>query len=374
MKGREERQCRAYFLFNEELLIPKDHPLRGIKRRVEEELARMQPCFREAYAGVGRPSIPPEQLIKATLLQALYSIRSERRLCEEIGYSILYRWFLNLPLDEPMWDHSTFSKNRQRFAEHGLMRRFFEGSVAQAIQEEAASQEHFSMDGTLIEAWASMKSVRPKGEEGDGDQAGWPGDSNGWVDWRGEKRSNATHQSRTDPEARLARKGPGQETKLAHSLQVLMENRNGLVMGIAVAEANGEAEREEGKGLLKRARQRYWLRPKTAGADKGFDDGEFLEELERELGVVPHVATREGPMVSEDAAGLARRRARRRQKTKGYQLSQKCRKRVEEIFAWLKTIGGLRRTRFIGRWKTQLYAYAAAAVYNFLRLTRLVSA
>lgn len=369
MRGRASAQGGLCYVVNVEDLIPRDHPLRRVKERADEELLRLRPHFEAAYSRTGRPSVPPEQLIKASLLQALYSIRSERRLCEEVGYSLLYRWFLDLPLDAPVWDHSTFSANRERFAAHGLMRRFFEGSVARAIEEEAASDEHFSVDGSLLESWASMKSFRPKEEEGPPPGGG----SNRWADWRGERRSNATHASTTDPEARLARKGPGREAVLAHSMHLLMENRNGLVVDIEVDGAEGRAERACAERLLGRVRRRHWLRPKTLGADKAYDEGAFLLRLERE-GVVPHVAVREGEVRAQDPAALARLRARRRQKTKGYQLSQRLRRRVEEAFAWLKGVGGLRRARFVGRWKIQLYAYAAAATYNLLRLARLAAA
>lgn len=385
MRGRKDPQGGLFYVVDVERLVPENHPLRGIKERADEELSRLRPHFQAAYAKTGRPSVPPEQLIKATLLQALYTIRSERRLCEEIGYNMLYRWFLDLSLDAPVWDHSTFSANRERFARHGLMRRFFEGSVARAIQEEAASVDHFSVDGALIASWASMKSLRRKGTP-----SGWPlgeprkdaddreepprgSGSNRWVDWRGEKRSNQTHASKTDPEARLMRKGRGREAMLAHSMHALMENRNGLVMGIGIDEANGTAERENAEGNLKGARRRHWVRPKTVGADKAFDDGGFLLRLE-DAGIVPHVAVREGKIASLDEEGLARRRARRRQRTKGYQISQRARRRIEEVFAWLKEIGGMRRARFVGRWKIQLYAYAAAASYNLLRLTRIAAA
>ena len=368
MRGRSSAQGGLCYVVNVEGLVPPGHPLRGIKERADAELRRLRPHFEAAYARGGRPSIPPEHLIKASLLQALYSIRSERRLCEEIGYNLLYRWFLDLPLDEPVWDHSTFSANRERMASHGLMRSFFEGSVAQAIEEEAASTGHFSVDGTLIESWASMKSVRPKDEEPPSS-----GDSNRWVDFRGERRSNATHQSATGPEARLMRKGRGQEAILAHSMHALMENRNGLVMGIGVEEANGTAERAGAEGHLKRVRRRHRVRPRTVGAGKAFDDGAFLLRLEH-LGVVPHVAVREGPIRAPGPEGWARRLARRRRRTRGYQLSQRVRRRIEEVFAWLKEVAGMRRARFVGRWKIQLSAYAAAATYNLLRLTRLAAA
>jgi transposase len=370
MRGRREPQEPMFVHVQVEDLIPDDHPLRKIKHRVDSEISRLRPHFNAAYAKTGRPSVPPERLIKATMLQALFSIRSERQLTEQIGYNVLYRWFLDMRLDEPVWNHSTFSKNRERFASHGLMQRFFEGSVARAIQEEATSDEHFSVDGTLIEAWASMKSVRPKDEDDD-DQSG--SGSNAWHDFKGTKRSNATHESRTDPEACLARKGKGQGAILAHSLHALMDNRAGLVMDICVAEASGRVEREQAFEMLGRVRRRHWLRPKTLGADKGYDDGRFLKRLEEEFGVVPHVPLRRGKIKSRSEAGEARRRAKRRQSTQGYRHSQRVRKRVEEIFGWLKTVGGLRRTRFVGRWKTQLYAYAAAAGLNFLRLANLES-
>ena len=370
MRGRTDSQGEMFYGMDVEGLVPADHPLRAIKPKVDSELRRLRPHFNQAYARGGRPSIPPEQLIKATLLQALYSIRSERRLAEEIRYNLLYRWFLDLKPDAAVWDHSTFTKNRARFAEHGLMRRFFEGSVAAAIEAEATSDDHFSVDGTLIESWASMKSFRPKDEDDDEDG----GDSNRWADFRGERRSNATHASKTDPEARLARKGRGQAAILAHSMHALMENRHGLVMDIEIAEANGTAERQCAEKMIKRVRKRHGLRPKTLGTDKGYDDGNFIDQFERKLKIIPHVAVREGKIVDSGRAGQARRRARRRQKTQGYQMSQHSRKRIEAIFGWLKEIGRLRRARFAGQWKIQLYAYAAAATYNFLRLEQLSAA
>ncbi len=253
MRGEVDRQREMFYVLDLEALVPETHPLRAIKKRVDAELRRLRPHFDRAYAPCGRPSIPPEQLIKATLLQALYTVRSERRLCEQIQYNLLYKWFLDLKPDAAAWDHSTFTKNRERFAEHGLMRRFFEGSVAAAIEAQAAGDDHFSVDGTLIEAWASMKSFRPK-DENDDDEPGGRSDSNRWVDWKGEKRSNRTHASKTDPEARLARKGPGREAILAHSMHALMENRNGLIMEIEIDEANGTAERACAERMLQRLR------------------------------------------------------------------------------------------------------------------------
>ncbi len=370
MRGRINPQAEWVFV-DPEAVVPPDHPLRGIKERVDGVLRRLRPRFEAAYGVTGRPSIPPEQLIKALLLQALYSIRSERQLCEQIAYNLLFRWFLDLRADEAVWHPSAFSDNRERFARHGLVQAFFDSSVAQAIREEAASREHFTVDGTLLEAWASMKSVRPKEEPRD---PGGPasGTSNPWKDFRGEKRSNRTHESTTDGEARLMRKSPGESAMLAHSLHVLMENRNGLIVDIRAGEASGTAEREAARAMLRRSRRRHlWLRPKTLGADRGYDEGRFLHDLEARHKITPHVASRMGPIVREDFKGRARRRNRRRQRTAGYWLSQWRRKRVEEILGWLKDIARLRKTRFIGRWKTQLYAYASAAAYNFLRLVRL---
>ena len=245
------------------------------------------------------------------------------------------------------------------------MEKFFTGTVAQAICEEAVSEEHFSVDGTLVESWASMKSFRPKDEDDD------EGDSNGWADFKNKKRSNQTHRSRTDPEALLRRKGGGQEAKLSHSLHTVVDNRNGLIVAVEVAEASGTAERTAAKSMLKKMRRRHGLRPKTLAADKGYDDGQFLHDVERDLKVKPHVPTRKGPIKATDHKGQARRRARRRKRTLGYRLSERKRRLVEKPFGWLKGIAGLRRTRFVGRWKTKLFAEASAAAYNLLRLTKL---
>ena len=351
MRGQTDPQMMMFYTVDVETLIPAAHPLRAFKRRVDAELRAMRRDIDAAYSATGRPGIPAEQLIKATLLQALFSIRSERQLCEQIHYNILYRWFLDLTLEDAVWDHSTFTKNRERFAAHGLMARFFQGSVVAAIKEEAASREHFSVDGTLIEAWASMKSFRPKDEEPprDDDDGDGQNPSNRWVNWHGEKRSNQTHESKTDPEARLARKGAGQV----------------LAAGPFAARADGKPQwPDHGSGPARRPAARpnamrpwrCWSRPtrnrrldpKTLGADKGYDDGAFLLAVERDLRIEPHVAIREGAMVVEGPESMARFKARGRQTEAGYQVSQRRRKRVEEIFGWLKTVGGLRKTRFVG--------------------------
>ncbi len=348
MRGRKNRQPGLFYSINLKSLVPADHPLRGIKKLADEELARMSGKFSAAYSGIGRPSIPPEALIKATLLQVLYSIRSERKLCEEIGYNFLFRWFLDLAPDASVWDPTTFTQNRERFAQHGLMAAFFDGTVARGIQKEAASNEHFSVDGTLVQSLASLKSFRPKDDKNDPP----PPDANGWADFKGEKRSNETHESTTDPEARLFKKSSGKEALLAHSVHGLMENRNALLMDIEVTEANGRSERQAAVTMLKRVKRRHWIKPRTIGEDAGYRGKEHAQEL-ADFGVTQHIAGIKG------------------RKPKGWTASQRARRAIEKIFGWFKTVGGLKRTRFIERWKTKLYALAAGATYNLMRLNNL---
>lgn len=379
MRGEVNRQPVMFHTFDVEAMIPEQHPLRGVKARVDCELARLRPRMAAAYARQGRPSIPPEQLIKATLLQALYSIRSERQLCEQIQYNMLYRWFLDMAPEARAWDHSTFTKNRERFAEHDLMGEFFRSSVVAAVRRQAASLEHFSVDGSLIEAWGSMKSFRPRDEDendngkSDGGGGAGGGGSNRWVDWHDQQRGNATHQSRTDPEARLMRKGAGREARLSHSLHVLMENRNGLIMDIDVDEANGTAERSCARKLLERTRRRWSIERATVGCDAGYDDGEFLLALNR-IGITGHAAVKAPPTRIRGAGDLARLDGWNARRREDWQISRRKRMRAETIFGWLKTVAGWRKARFIGRWKLRWYALASAATYNFLRLTRLAMA
>lgn len=347
MRGRKNRQAAMFYAFNVEQKVRADHPLRGIKKLALAELARLNERFNAAYSGVGRPSIPPETLIMATLLQALYSVRSERQLCEDIELNMLYRWFLDLKPDDPVFDHSTFTKNRDRFHEHGLMQAFFDGTVAKAIQEQATSDEHFSVDGTLIQSMASLKSFRPKDEDPKD-----PPDSNGWAEFKGEKRRNDTHESTTDPEAKLYRKSSGQPALLCHSGHVLMENRNDILMAIDVGEANGYEEREAAIRMLKHVRNRHRIRPDTLGQDAGYRGPEHREDLEA-LGVTQHIAGHKG------------------RKPRGWKASQRCRKGIEKLIGWGKEIASLKRTKFIARWKTKLYALASGAAYNLLRLTNL---
>ena len=373
MRGQVSPQQPLWYAIDIESLIEPDHPLRAVKRRADEVLSAMDGEFRRAYSKLGRPSIPPEMLLKALLLQALYSVRSERRLVEEIRVNLLYRWFLDLSLDAPVWDATSFTTNRERFEKHGLIRSFFDRVVEGAYLEKVASGDHFTVDGTLIESYGSMKSFRRKDgtdqKVSDGSDDSDPG--NPTVNFRGEKRTNATHQSITDPQARLYRKAAGQASRLCHSAHALMENRKGLLIDISVAAADGHAEREEALRMVRRTRERQQVRVRTLGADAGYDAGPFLHTLEHEEQVVPHVPTRRGEIVGTDEAAEARRRARERQQSETYRVSQRIRKRVEEIFGWAKTIGGLRRARHVGRWKIGQQALVVGAAYNLLRLARL---
>jgi transposase len=373
MRGTSDYQSQMYYAIDIEAWIDPHHPLRAVKQRADEVLRALRPAVEAAYSKMGRPSIPPEMLLKALLLQALYSVRSERQLVEQIRMNLLYRWFLDLSLDAPMWDATTFTKNRERFARHGLVRGFFDQVVERAYVEQWASDEHFSVDGTLIASYASMKSLRPietdAEQVSDGSDDGDRG--NPTINFRGQRRSNATHRSLTDPEARLMRKSRGQASKLAHTGHVLMENRHGLVIDVAVSEANGRAEREEALAMVRRVRRRHGVRVKTLAADKGYDAGAFLHALEVEEKVIPLVPTRSGPIKSAGPRAEARRRARRRRRTQRYHVAQRIRKRAEEIFGWDKTIGGMQRSRHVGRWKIDQQWLIVNAAYNLLRLARL---
>ena len=370
MRGRPDAQPAMFLMINLEDKVPQDHPLRPVKQRCDRILRAMSRDFNRAYSRLGRHSIPPEQLLKAMLLQALYSIPSEIKLMEHIDFHLLFRWFLDLG-DGEAWTPETFSQNRERFAKHNLVGKFFDRVVADALAEDLVSEDHFTVDGTLIQSWASLKSLEPRDPQAEGPERDDDDPGNPSVNFRGEKRSNDTHVSRTDPEARLMRKGKGKEALLYHSGHVLMENRHGLILGAEVDAADGTAERRAARRMLDHVARRHGLEPETAGLDGGFDDGSFLDELESERGVVPHVPVRKGPIKATDAAGEARRRARRRQRTKGYALSQRIRKRVEEIFGWLKTVAGQARTRFVGRWKIRQAFTLAAAAYNLVRMVRL---
>ena len=376
MRGQTDDQLPLFHVFNVEERIRPDHPLRDIKRRVDHLLATMSDRFDAAYSRTGRPSVPPERLLKALLLMALYSVRSERQLCERIDTDLLFRWFLDLQPSEPAFDATTFCHNRQRLDEHDLTKTFFAAVVSEALTAGLCS-EHFSVDGTLIESYASAKSFQPKASDQE------PKDGNSFqprnleVDFHGQKRTNETHQSRTDVESRLYRKGPGKEAKLAHLGHALGENRHGLVMAIGVTEANGTAERSATFTLLDELEATQGMRPKTLGADKGYDDGQFFQDMEARQ-IELHVPLIKPP---QDPAGErhldrrrgteARQRMQARGQTEGFRLSQKCRKKLEEVFGWLKEIAGLGRSRVVGRWKLQQLLEVGAAAYNLVRLRKL---
>ncbi len=361
MRGIPDKQMTMLSLVSPEQRVPQDHPIRKIKALADGELARLSAVFDQMYASTGRPSIPPERVLKSLLLIALYSIRSERQFCEQLEYNLLFRWFLEMNLIEDSFDHSVFSKNRERLMEHEVGRLFFDAVVRQARSQELMSEEHFTVDGTLIEAWASLKSFRPKQEEPterpDRDDPGNP-----TVDFHGQKRSNATHQSSTDPQARLMRKGLGKEAKLCYGAHALMENRHGLLVDLSITPATGTSEREAAEAMLKRqARKR--LGPKTLGGDKGYDTHDFVAMI-RDRKITPHVAANTKRRGGSAIDGRTTRHAT-------YQVSQRIRKRVEEIFGWMKTVGGFRKTRFKGRDRTQLTAWFVGAAYNLLRMAKL---
>lgn len=356
MRGEQKKQSSMLVLMSPEQMVPKDHPARRIKRLADEALADLSPVFERMYASTGRPSIPPETLLKSMLLIALYSVRSERMFCERLQYDLLFKWFLDMDMTEEPFDASTFSRNRDRLLEHEVAHRFLLAVVARAKKARLMSAEHFSVDGTLIESWASMKSVRPKDEDDDD-----RGDGNGWGDFRGQKRSNETHASKTDPESKLARKGRGREAKLSYTGNVLMENRNGLVIDVSVVQATGDAETNAALDLVAAAIPTSTQI--TLGADKAYDTRDFVASA-RFLGATPHVA-------QNIHAGRGSAIDTRTTRHAGYGISQKVRRRIESIFGWMKTIGGFRRTRYRGVARTQLYAHMIATAYNLLRIGRL---
>jgi|ERR1700733_1533576 len=381
MRGQQESQPPMFFVIHVEDRIRPDHPLRPVKKMVDEELARMSRLFDAAYSDTGRPGVPPERLLKALLLQSLYSVRSENQLIERIDTDLLFRWFLDMNPEEVVFDATAFTHNRPRLEEHGIIAAFFEGVVKRAMKAGLTSDEHFSVDGTLIESYASLKSFVPKdtkNRDKDDDGNGFK-PRNPEVDFHGQKRSNDTHQSTTDPEARLYKKSDGQAAKLYHLGHAITENRHGLVMSVQVTEANSSAEPAAALGMLDAMNQRLKLKPKTLGGDKGYDRGVFLIELEGRQ-VRPHVPTKEGTIggfsrrKKEDRPLIeARQRMRRREATVGYRISQRCRKKIEEAIGWAKTVGGLARTRLVGRWKLLQQWQLAAAAYNLVRIRKLAA-
>jgi len=360
MRGRRNPQASMLAFVDLEERVPPHHPLRTMRRFADRALAELSPTFDAMYGTAGRPSIPPERLLKASLLISLYSVRSERAFCEQLNYDLLWRWFLDMSLMEPSFDQSTFSKNRGRLLKHVVAQQFFDAVVCQADVLGLLSDEHFTVDGTLIEAAASLKSFKAKDKPPTDAPPDDPG--NPTVNFRGEKRSNATHQSTTDPEARLAKKGRGFESKLAYMGHALMENRHGLLVDFQLTHATGTAERDIVPQLLYDAQLRGF-HPRTLGADKAYDARACVATM-REHGVTPHVA--------QNTSGRRSAIDGRTTRHAGYAISQRLRKRVEEIFGWLKSVGGFRRTRYRGLARTQLAGYLVAAAYNLVRMARLM--
>ena len=362
MRGDERQQEGFIVLTSLEDRVPADHPLRAIRRLVDEALAGMSPTLEALYAERGRPSIAPELLLRAQLVQILYAIPSERRLCEHLEYNLLLRWFVGLPLDQPVFHPTSFTKNRRRLLTSEVAEAFFAQIRDQAEAHQLLSREHFSVDGTLLEAAASLKSLRPLAEDEGEEPPDAPGGGrNRSVDFHGERRSNATHRSTTDPEARLARKGGGREAKLCYTGHSLVENRNGLIVATELTQASGTAEREAGLRLLgrERARRRGRL---SVGADKGYDVAGFIAAV-RERKVTPHVARKKRGSAID---GRTPRHA-------GYAVSQRRRKLVEEPFGWMKTVGGLAKLRHRGKAKlAAIYTFTCAA-YNLVRLRTLLA-
>jgi len=357
MRGDSIEPDAAFSYISAAQRVPQDHPLRAIRKMVDGVLRTLSPRFDKLYSRIGRPSIPPERLLRALLLQLLYSIRSERMLMEQLDYNLLFRWFVGLTIDDPIWDPTVFTKNRDRLLRGEIAQFFFDQVLAQAREQGLTSDEHFTVDGTLVEAWAGLKSFK-KRDESDQDPPDDPG--NPTVNFHGEKRRNDTHQSTTDPDAKLYTKGSGKEAKLYYMGHAVMENRNGLVVGGRVSQATGKAEREAALELIEDIPRRQRI---TLGGDKGYDTRDFVKGL-RERGVTPHVARK------ERYSGIDGRTT----KHPGYEVSQRERKRVEEIFGWLKTVGMLRKTRHKGLPRVGWVFTFALAAYNLIRIRNLTAA
>ena len=358
MRGNDRQQAYMYSYLSPEERVRANHPLRAIRLMADEALANMSKRFDTMYAKTGRPLIPPEKLLRAQLIQMLYSIRSERLLMEEIDYSMLFRWFVGMNLDEPVWDVTVFTKNRNRLLEGDVAREFLCEVIAQAQNKGLTSDEHFTVDGTLLEAWASLKSFQRK------DQKSGPPDDPGnpTVNFHGEKRSNDRHESKTDEDALLARKGYGKEAKLSYNGNLLTENRNGLIINTEVFQANGTAERDAALILLE---QIAGIRRVTVGADKAYDTRDFVKEC-RNMNVTPHVAQN----VKRNGGSAVDGRTTRHS---GYDVSQRKRKRIEECFGWLKTIALMRKVRHRGIEKVGWIFTFAAAAYNLVRMRNLLA-
>ncbi len=360
MRGEDAQQGAIFSYLSPEQRVPADHPLRPIRRMTDGILAKMSPLFEALYSHTGRPSIAPEKLLRALLLQVLYSVRSERLLMEQLDYNLLFRWFVGLNMDDAVWDPSVFTKNRERLLEGEVAEAFFDGVLAEAKAKELLSDEHFTVDGTLLEAWASLKSFKRK--DGHSQPPGDDDPSNPTVNFHKEKRSNETHQSTTDPEARLAKKGEGKEAKLSYAGHVLMENRNGLIVNAQVTPATGTAEREAAVAMVEDIPGDERV---TLGADKNYDTQQFVADM-RERSVTPHVA--------QNTSGRRSAIDGRTTRHAGYEISQRTRKKVEESFGWMKTVGLLRKLRHRGTEKVGWVFTFTAAIYNLVRIRNLSTA
>jgi transposase len=371
MRGEQDRQVEMLLGVVADDLVPQDHPIRAIRRIVDQALRKLSPLFDQMYAADGRPSIPPEHLLKSLVLIALYSIRSERQFCERLQYDLLFKWFLDLNISDAAFNPSTFSKNRERLLTHDAIGKFFAAVLGEARRRRLLSSDHFTVDGTLLEAWASLKSFKPKASATDaastpstGEAPAPPGGESGAtsvgrnpeVDFHGERRTNATHQSTTDAEARLAKKGKGKEAKLSFLGNVLMENWHGMVVDVETVQASGTGEVEAALRMLERVGGDRQL---TVGGDKNYDQHPFVDGC-RAMSVTPHVAQKQRSAVD----GRTTRHA-------GYATSQKLRKRVEEIFGWEKTVGGCRKLRYRGLKRVAQWFTLAAATFNLVRMATL---
>ena len=354
MRGGDNRTGELFSYVDLETRVRRDHPLRAIRTIVNEALSALEREFAALYSPIGRPSIPPEKLLRAMLLQAFYSIRSERLLMERLEYDLLFRWFVGIGVDDAAWDHSVFSKNRDRLLEGDIAAKFLAAVLAQPKVTKLLSSDHFSVDGTLIEAWASMKSVKPK--DGSGEPPVQGGGRNAEADFHGQKRSNDTHASTTDPDARLYRKGKGKETKLCFIGHGLMENRHGLLVDACLTQADGHAERVAALHMIEPRADRPTAI--TLGADKAYDAEDFVNEL-RSMNVTPHVA--------QNTSGRSSAIDGRTTRHGGYAVSQRIRKRIEEAFGWIKTVAGQEKTSFRGRDRVA-WASTFATAYNLVRL------
>jgi transposase len=366
VRGGDDRTGELFSYVHLEARVRRDHPLRAIRAVVNEALALLERDFAALYSPIGRPSTPPEKLLRAMLLQAFYSIRSERLLMERLEYDLLFRWFVGIGVDDAAWDHSVFSKNRDRLLEGDIAAKFLAAVLAQPSVKKLLSTDHFSVDGTLIEAWASMKSVKPKsptsGQPPSGGGPGGAGGRNAEADFHGQKRSNDTHASSTDPDARLYRKGAGKEAKLCFMGHGLMENRHGLLVDACLTLADGHAERVAALHMIEPRADRP--QAITLGADKAYDAEDFINEL-RSMRVTPHVA--------QNTSGRSSAIDKRTIRHGGYTVSQRLRKRVEEAFGWIKTVAGQEKTKFRGRDRVGWAFTFAAAAYNLVRLPKLLA-